>query len=79
MFIHIKCNVSIKFNNGSSIVSITATCYKKHAIREDGKFSQIFEYFALFLGNMQYSVVWNIIDITSYPPLIDILSNTMFY
>ena len=59
------------FNNGNML--------KKHVIREDGKFSQIFEYFALFLGNMQYSVVWNIIDITSYPHSIDILSNTMFY
>ena len=28
MFIYIKCNVSIKFNNGSSIVSITVACYK---------------------------------------------------
>ena len=63
MFIHIKCNVSIKFNNGSSIVSITATCYKKHVIREDGILVQKVEYFAFGFLSICNIVVYGILYI----------------
>ena len=58
MFIYIKCNVSIKFNNGSSIVSITVACYKNKWFGKMAKRFKCLNILPLVSKYMQYCGIY---------------------